>query len=221
MRSRNPLNVAFRSVAGQHLIGQPQTFGCHYQSEAWPSLSGHGLALPGVRVILTHPSRRCSQTCRELRFFKPATSDRLPVHRSESPTGYSSAGCSPAEPASASPVTDNISSIPIRRGNQMRCLTSARMQFRPSPRVWPWRPRSPFSLAVLRRQPECSLYFARRVTFLSCLRRQSPSRSVSPLTARYRAATRAVAGRLLERPVDQFALDHRRIAVSLEPFIRY
>ena len=47
-----------------------------------------------------------------------------PVHRSESPTGYSSAGCSPAEPASASPVTDNSSSIPIRRGNQMRCSTS-------------------------------------------------------------------------------------------------
>jgi hypothetical protein len=47
-----------------------------------------------------------------------------PVHRSESPTGYSSAGCSPAEPASASPVTDNSSSIPIRRDNQMRCSTS-------------------------------------------------------------------------------------------------
>jgi hypothetical protein len=47
-----------------------------------------------------------------------------PIHRSESPTGYSSAGCSPAEPASASPVTDDSSSIPIRRGNQMRCSTS-------------------------------------------------------------------------------------------------
>jgi hypothetical protein len=57
--------------------------------------------------------------CRE-----PASSARLPVHRSESPTGYSSAGCSPAEPASASPVSDNSSSIPIRRGNQMRCSTS-------------------------------------------------------------------------------------------------
>ena len=42
----------------------------------------------------------------------------VPVHRSEYPTGYSSAGCSPAEPASASPVTDNSSSIPIQRGNQ-------------------------------------------------------------------------------------------------------
>lgn len=57
--------------------------------------------------------------CRE-----PASSDRLPVHRSESPTGYSSAGCSPAEPASASPVTDNSSSIPIRRGNRLRCSFS-------------------------------------------------------------------------------------------------
>jgi len=47
-----------------------------------------------------------------------------PVHRSESSTGYSSAGCSPAEPASASPVTENGSSIVIRRGDQMRCSTS-------------------------------------------------------------------------------------------------
>src|ERR1700720_4307575 len=50
---------------------------------------------------------------------KPTSCDRLPVHRSESPTGYSSAGCSPAEPASASPVTVNSSSIAIRRGNQI------------------------------------------------------------------------------------------------------
>src|SRR5580693_2743004 len=35
-----------------------------------------------------------------------------PIHRSESPTGYSSAGCSPAEPASASPVADNNTSNP-------------------------------------------------------------------------------------------------------------
>jgi hypothetical protein len=51
---------------------------------------------------------------------EPTSSDRLPIHRSESPTGYSAAGCSPSEPASASPVTDNSSSIPIQRGNQMR-----------------------------------------------------------------------------------------------------
>ena len=55
---------------------------------------------------------------------EPASFDRLPVHRSESPTGYSSAGCSPAEPAAASPVTGNSSSIPIQRGNQMCCSTS-------------------------------------------------------------------------------------------------
>src|SRR6267142_4533733 len=66
------------------------------------------------------------------RWREPASSDRPPSHRSESPTGYSSAGCSPAEPASASPVTDNSSSILIQRGNQIRCSTfTAEMQFRP------------------------------------------------------------------------------------------
>jgi hypothetical protein len=49
-----------------------------------------------------------------VKWWEPASSDRLPVYRSESPTGYSSAGCSPAEPASASPVTDNSNSIPIQ-----------------------------------------------------------------------------------------------------------
>src|ERR1700726_101486 len=56
------------------------------------------------------------------RWREPASSDRLPTHRSESPTGYSSAGCSPAEPASASPVTDNNSPIPIQRANQIALL---------------------------------------------------------------------------------------------------
>src|ERR1700720_2735123 len=56
---------------------------------------------------------------------EPASSDRLPTHRSESPTGYSSAGCSPAEPASASPVTDNISPIPIPASqSKFLCSTS-------------------------------------------------------------------------------------------------
>src|SRR6202043_2484162 len=36
--------------------------------------------------------------------------------------GYSSAGCSPAEPASASPVTDNNRPIPIQRANQIALL---------------------------------------------------------------------------------------------------
>jgi hypothetical protein len=91
---------------------------------------------------------------------EPAASDRLPVHRSESPTGYSSAGCSPAEPASASPVTDNSSSIPIRRGNQMRRSTSLQ-GCRPACRCnalshWSCPPPT-----------ECHLYFAHRVTFLA------------------------------------------------------
>jgi len=92
----------------------------------------------------------------------------------------SSAGCSPAEPASASPVTDNSSSIPIRRGNQMRCSTSLqgcsqssvtclgeptygsiRMSFALAQRlvVMP-------SPLIVSAEPECHLYFARRVTFL-------------------------------------------------------
>ncbi len=99
---------------------------------------------------------------------EPASCDRLPVigvslqpHRSESPTGYSSAGCSPAEPASASPVTDNSSSIPIRRGNQMRRSTSLQ-GYRPA-----------FGCDALSRRSclpptGCHLYFAHRVTFLSC-----------------------------------------------------
>src|SRR5579885_2803845 len=39
---------------------------------------------------------------------EPAGPRRPPDHRRESPTGYSSAGCSPAEPASASPVPGMI-----------------------------------------------------------------------------------------------------------------
>src|SRR5712671_6708138 len=95
------------------------------------------------------------------RWREPASSDRLPSHRSESPTGYSSAGCSPAEPASASPVTDNSSSIPIPRGNQMRRSTSLQAC------------RQAFACDALSRwscppPTGCHLYFARRVTFLSC-----------------------------------------------------
>src|ERR1700722_15197914 len=69
------------------------------------------------REIYPDASRDADSAFAECR--KPTSCDRLPVHRSESPTGYSSAGCSPAEPASASPVTVNSSSIAIRRGNQI------------------------------------------------------------------------------------------------------
>jgi hypothetical protein len=86
---------------------------------------------------------------------EPASSDRLPIHRSESPTGYSSAGCSPAEPASASPVTDNNSPIPMQRANQITLLNfTAGMQAH--------------SRSLCPRQWGCHLYFARWVSFLSC-----------------------------------------------------
>jgi hypothetical protein len=41
-------------------------------------------------------------------FREPAGYGWPPVDRSESPTGYSSAGCSPAEPASSSPVARHL-----------------------------------------------------------------------------------------------------------------
>jgi hypothetical protein len=41
------------------------------------------------------------------RLRKRTGSDRLPHHWSESPIGYSSTGCSPAEPVPASPVAVN------------------------------------------------------------------------------------------------------------------
>ena len=55
---------------------------------------------------------------------EPAGSDRLPVHRSESPTGYSSTGCSPAEPASASPVTNDCNPS----GSGIKCTYSTGVQ---------------------------------------------------------------------------------------------
>ena len=93
---------------------------------------------------------------------EPAGSDRLPVHRSESPTGYSSAGCSPAEPASASPVSDIVaqsrSGEAIKCAAQPHCAVQAlapRLVMAPEP-------------GRVRRRQECHLYFARRVSFLSC-----------------------------------------------------
>ena len=96
---------------------------------------------------------------------EPASSDRLPVHRSESPTGYSSAGCSPAEPASASPVSDIVaqprSGETIKCAAQPHCKDAARPP-RPRLALMPCRARR------VRRQRECHLYFARRVSSLSC-----------------------------------------------------
>ena len=55
------------------------------------------------------------------------------------------------------------SSIPIQRGNQMRCSTPCRDAVQVAP------PRA-------RRERECHLYFARRVTFLSCADMAAPLR---------------------------------------------
>jgi len=87
---------------------------------------------------------------------EPASSDRLPIHRSESPTGYSSAGCSPAEPASASPVTNNSNLIPVQRGNENPL------------RDFHYRDAVQAALVAPAAKRGCHLYFARRVPFLSC-----------------------------------------------------
>src|SRR5260221_4664897 len=50
----------------------------------------------------------------------PTGFDRPPDHRSEFPAGYSSAGCSPAEPASASPAIASVA--PARSGVRQRRL---------------------------------------------------------------------------------------------------
>jgi hypothetical protein len=101
--------------------------------------------------------------CRE-----PASSDRLPVHRSESPTGYSSAGCSPAEPASASPVL----TILAQSRSGVRCSTSLQgCSSTPRPRLALMPPRA----RRVRRQPECHLYFA-PAGVISILRRHAGMR---------------------------------------------
>src|SRR6201989_2562647 len=93
---------------------------------------------------------------------EPTSSDRLPIHRSESPTGYSSAGCSPAEPASASPVSDIVAQS--RSGEAIKCAAQPHFAVQAlAPRLV----MAPEPGRVRRRQ-ECHLYFARRVSFLSC-----------------------------------------------------
>ena len=85
------------------------------------SIDTGALMCAPARTAATYSANRCS----------PGGGSRpVPIgsrsHRSESPTGYSSTGCSPAEPASASPVTDIVAQSPIQRGNQMRCPTPLR-----------------------------------------------------------------------------------------------
>jgi hypothetical protein len=72
---------------------------------------------------------------------RPTDHRRPPQHRSEFPTGYSSAGCSPAEPASASPVAASIAQmvidvIPRRtrapsRNNDEKCYPCCRFKVLP------------------------------------------------------------------------------------------
>ncbi len=94
-----------------------------------------------------------------------------------SSTGYSSAGCSPAEPTSASPVADNNTSNPgPARQSNYAAPTSLQKNL----------------VQVTLLVPVthgCHLYFARRVTFLSCadnrLRRASPEIPAVGLAARW------------------------------------
>jgi transposase InsO family protein len=64
---------------------------------------------PGPRLsFFRHREIYRCDTARE-RKGRPPSDDSLPEHRiDESPTGYSSAGCSPAEPASASPASTSV-----------------------------------------------------------------------------------------------------------------
>src|SRR5215813_13442053 len=83
---------------------------------------------------------------------KPTHYDRLPLHRRESPTGYSSTGCSPAEPASASPVADN----PSPSGESIKCAL-----YNLTAKITPSRP------TRLRRRPCCHFYFAQQDIYSS------------------------------------------------------
>src|SRR5260370_433443 len=94
-----------------------------------------------------------------------------PIHRSESPTGYSSAGCSPAEPASASPVADNSTSNP-GPARQSKCAAQPHC-------------RDPVQVTLLVPVTTgCHLHFARRVTFLSCADTADQAFSVEQFHAR-------------------------------------
>jgi hypothetical protein len=89
------------------------------------------------------------------------------------------AGCSPAEPASASPVSDIVAQSRIQtwQSNALLNLT-ARIQFEPLPRAWLWCPTSscpplagvssllctPGAISILRRQHDRAAFAARAAT---------------------------------------------------------
>ena len=98
---------------------------------------------------------------------EPASSDRLPVYRSESPTGYSLAGCSPAEPVSASPVADPNNPSLFRRS--IKCAARSHGNGADQPAVSLDRTQHRGNAdAIGSAAPECHFYFARPVPFLSC-----------------------------------------------------
>jgi hypothetical protein len=105
-------------------------------------------------------------------------------HRSESSTAYSSTGCSPAEPASASPVTDTNRLTSFRCSIQMCSWAVNRHRVNAD--------------AIGSAAPGCHFYFARQVTFLSCAdiacrhRRVPRRRHISPIRGRPGAATVSV-----------------------------
>jgi hypothetical protein len=108
-----PINASVQGASTVHKATKPN------QNESFFVSHDRGPEHPDV--LAGKPLRGRNQ------WREPASSGRLPIHRSESPTGYSSAGCSPAEPVSASPVTDNISSIPIPASqSKFRCSTLLR-----------------------------------------------------------------------------------------------
>ena len=113
---------------------------------------------------------------------EPASSDRLPVYRSESPTGYSLAGCSPAEPVSASPVADPNNPSLFRRS--IKCAARSHGNGADQPAVSLDRTQHRGNAdAIGSAAPECHFYFARPVPFLSCadtLTGQCPSTLHSP-----------------------------------------
>jgi hypothetical protein len=119
---------------------------------------------------------------------EPTRSDRLPVYRSESPTGYSSAGCSPAEPASASPVTDIV--VQSRPGAAIQCAAQlpAEMQSKsrsscPSERRVSSLLCTPGDISMLRRQRHRDVLYAAVANFKPPPepQPQRPGRAESPL----------------------------------------
>ena len=135
----------------------------------------HAMALPQRRPIAPKPATiapwrgwvfegsedllRCSKRrdagLATAEWREPTRSDRLPVHRSEFSNRLFLGGLLPSRARFRFTGHRHSSSIPTSAAIQMRCST-------------PLRRCSPSRAPRARRERECHLYFARRVTFLSC-----------------------------------------------------